>query len=139
MELVARYPSVSFHQDTQRLAVGTVSDRLIIIFDLRTATKWRIFSGHTGAVAAVTFSPAGEHLVSYSAEEAAARVWQVGASGLLSGLLGLQGRCLGTTSLRPLQRAVDYRLWVQNIRMTWRSSSEVELVRENGEAVIISV
>ena len=41
-ELVKRYPMMTFHQETQRLAVGT-SDGVVLIYDLRTATKWRIF------------------------------------------------------------------------------------------------
>ena len=40
-ELVKRYTMVAFHQPSQRLAVGTVAG-VIIIYDLRTATKWRI-------------------------------------------------------------------------------------------------
>ena len=40
-ELVKRYPMMAFHQGTQRLAVGT-TDGVVLIYDLRTATKWRI-------------------------------------------------------------------------------------------------
>ena len=40
-ELVKRFPVVAFHQRSQRFAVGT-SGKLIIIYDLRTATKWRL-------------------------------------------------------------------------------------------------
>lgn len=39
-ELVKQYPMVSFHQESQRYAVGTLSS-VIVIFDLRTATKVR--------------------------------------------------------------------------------------------------
>jgi hypothetical protein len=39
--LVKQYPMVSFHQETQRLAVGT-QDSVIVIYDLKTATRWHV-------------------------------------------------------------------------------------------------
>ena len=65
-EVARRFPMVSFHQDSQRFAVGT-RDCVIIIFDLRTATKWRILEGHTAPLYAVEFSANGANLASYSA------------------------------------------------------------------------
>jgi len=93
-QLVKRYPMVSFHQQSQRFAVGTV-DSIILIYDLRTATKWRIFEGHIGAVAAVQLEPQnGDSMISYAAQECAIRVWNTGSSvGFFSGLLGIQGSC----------------------------------------------
>ena len=38
---VRRYPMVHFNQPTQRLAVGT-AEGVVLLYDLRTATKWRI-------------------------------------------------------------------------------------------------
>lgn len=87
---------VAFHQANQRLAVGT-AEGMIILFDLRTATKWRILEGHTGAVSAVAFAPEEEQrqvrtlstahgssssgiLVSYSAKECAVRWWTSGSA-----------------------------------------------------------
>jgi len=57
----------TFHQTTQRFAVGTV-DALVVIFDVRTATKWRVLEGHEGAINAVTFDGAGQRLASFSAQ-----------------------------------------------------------------------
>lgn len=39
--LVKQYPMVTFHQETQRLAVGT-QDKVIVIYDLKTATRWHV-------------------------------------------------------------------------------------------------
>ena len=46
--LVQRYAMMAFHQGTQRLAVGTV-EGVVVLYDLRTATKWRILQGHERA------------------------------------------------------------------------------------------
>lgn len=45
-QLVRRFPMVTFHQQTQRFAVGC-TDGLIVLYDLRTATKWKVLEGHT--------------------------------------------------------------------------------------------
>lgn len=81
--LVQKYPVVSFHQESQRFAVGTSkSDKnVIIIYDLKTATKWRILEGHKEEVTAVAFNQKGNMLVSYSALESpkcSIRIWNTG-------------------------------------------------------------
>lgn len=43
--LVEKYPMIGFHQDTQRLAVGT-REALIVIYDLKTATRWHVLEVH---------------------------------------------------------------------------------------------
>jgi hypothetical protein len=60
--LVSKYPMVSFHQKSQRFAVGTDPQHgsVVIIYDLRTATKWRILEGHKGVLAAVAFNSSAE-------------------------------------------------------------------------------
>ena len=96
-ELVKRYPMMSFHQGTQRLAVGTV-EGVVVIYDLRTATKWRILQGHEKRVSALSFSSSGEYVASFAAEEQTLRWWLAGAHGFF-GFLGLQGSCLHVTAV----------------------------------------
>jgi WD40 repeat protein len=45
--LVSQYPMISFHQDSQRLAVGT-NDNVIVIYDLKTATRWHVLEVRKG-------------------------------------------------------------------------------------------
>ena len=45
--LVKQYPMVSFHQESQRLAVGT-KDAAIVIYDLKTATRWHVLEVKIG-------------------------------------------------------------------------------------------
>jgi hypothetical protein len=110
-ELVRKYPSISVHQQTQRLAVGTglASQCLIIIYDLRTATKWRILEGHRAEITAVSFNPNGSLLISYAALESppTMRAWNCSSAGFLSGLLGIQGKCIATWRLSNLSAAAQ--------------------------------
>jgi len=102
-QLVKRYPMVAFHQNTQRFAVGTVQS-VILVYDLRTATKWRILEGHKGPISALAFEPrTGENILSYCASESAVRLWQTGTSSGIFSFLGIQGSCLRTFSLPGLR------------------------------------
>ena len=111
--LAARYPQVSFHQEMQRYAVGTCNGSIppgtfspIFVYDLRTATKWRVLDGHAGDVHALSFHPKGMLLASYSATEnpPSVRVWNTGGGGFLSGLLGMEGKCTHSWPMLPCVR-----------------------------------
>lgn len=106
-------------QVTQRLAVGTV-EGVVLVYDLRTATKWRILQGHEQAVSAVAFSPAGDQLVSVSALDRTLRWWQAGSTGFFS-FLGLQGSCQHTTFLDALPQEDQQ----QPMSVEWSSPSTV--------------
>lgn len=93
--LLEHYPMVSFHQDTQRLAIGTI-EASIIVYDLRTAQKWRILEGHTAPLSVISFSSDGSTLVSYSYQESSVKVWKTGNTGFFSGLFDVQGKCMET-------------------------------------------
>jgi len=103
---------------TQRLAVGTV-EGVVLIYDLRTATKWRILQGHEGAVSALAFSASGDQVVSVSVPDRTLRWWQAGSTGLFS-FLGLQGSCQHIIHL-DLPPAAE----VVQICVEWTSSSSV--------------
>eukprot|EP00924_Labyrinthula_sp_SR-Ha-C_P002671 snap_masked-scaffold_13-processed-gene-3.22-mRNA-1 protein AED:1.00 eAED:1.00 QI:0/-1/0/0/-1/1/1/0/259 len=99
-ELVKTYSQVSFHQRSQRLVVAK---KALIVYDLRTASKWRILEGHQHVVVAVCFSPGGDKVASYSSAERELRLWQVGGSGLLSNFIGVKGKCIQVIKLPPVK------------------------------------
>lgn len=147
-ELVQTFPMVAFHQQSQKFAVGT-GDGLVVVYDLRTATKWRILEGHTGAVAALAFSHDGNRLGSYSARDCSVRLWPCSPAGFLGGILGTSGRCLKSHVLPPLapsteQCGLDRSASVDGshgvgdwhaVSLTWTQQDILKLVRENGESL----
>jgi len=140
-ELVKTFPMVSFHQTSQRFAVGT-ADNIIIIYDLRTATRWKMLSGHKARVSAVKFSEDGNLIASYSSPEKVVRIWQCVSVGFLGGLLGITGRCVKKHSLPGLKLPRTQASTLQqltHVTLDWRSQDEVLLVRENKERVFIKV
>ncbi|KAG6372767.1 hypothetical protein JVT61DRAFT_7165 [Boletus reticuloceps] len=77
--VVRTFPTVDFHDPTQRLAVGT-AEGAFIMYDLKSATQLYVLDGHTHRPTACAFSPDGRRLVTVSLEEGVVRVWKVGAS-----------------------------------------------------------
>jgi len=143
--LVQKYPMTSFHQKTQRFAVGTgiAQQSVIIIYDLRTAIKWRILEGHKGNVSAISFSPVGNILVSYSADESPPSfcVWNTSDSGWFKGLLRLQGRLNRSYKLAAIKTDRKPTLWdhLENIKITWIMEKRVRLKREDESIVHFNV
>lgn len=135
---------VSFHQQTQRYSVGT-ADAVIIIYDLRTATKWRILNGHKKALSALAFTSSGEMIASYSAEESCAKAWKAGSSGMLGGILGIQGRCLSSVqlpSLNEVEGGIDPNLAtkiLQFCKLKWTSDTSVLLTREDSSSYNVRI
>ncbi|CAE6464175.1 unnamed protein product [Rhizoctonia solani] len=78
-EVVRIYPSVDFHNATQKLAVGT-PEGAVIVYDLKTATRLYVLEGHSRRLTVLSFSPDGRRLATASLEESVVMVWKVGAS-----------------------------------------------------------
>ena len=96
----------------------------MLVYDLRTATKWRILQGHEHAVSAVAFSTLGDHLASVSAQDRTLRWWQAGATGFFS-FLGLQGSCQLVTTLNSLPSTEQQQQQQPVIAIEWTSPTEV--------------
>ncbi|OQS02522.1 hypothetical protein THRCLA_05106 [Thraustotheca clavata] len=135
-DLVKRFPMVDFHKTTQRLAVGTM-EGVVLLFDLRTATKWRVLEGHTTPISAVQFRKDGAMLISYSSRDASIRWWNITPGGILS-LLKVQQSCVRHLQLAPLtqhlQRPAELHKVIQSCRFridTEDNSSNVWLTRED--------
>ncbi|KAF0975066.1 hypothetical protein FDP41_005819 [Naegleria fowleri] len=112
--MVEIYPMVSFHQEKQKLAIGA-TDGTVVIYDMRTASKWQLFEAHTKApVHALSFSPNGQLLCTFSAVEKTCKVWNTdgGSGGAILQLLGVSNRNVKTfaidsmyvkTQLKPME------------------------------------
>jgi len=70
--MINNYPLVAFHQDSQRLAIG--SNDAFFIFDIKSGQS--VSCRVSGWIAAVAFSPSGKNIVTYSSEHKIC-LWQV--------------------------------------------------------------
>jgi WD40 repeat protein len=74
--LLPNYPMISFHQNSQKLAVGA-NDGKIYIYDLTSGNIWKSLSAHTNEILALTFDFSGNKLISYSSTECTVKFWNV--------------------------------------------------------------
>ena len=153
------YPMTAFQQAKQKFALGTTQGQ-VMVYDVRSGTKWRILDGHTGAISAVGFDASGKHLCSYSATDCTVRVWHFTGGGMtgvtaliingnssgsmLSGLLGGSGgKCIQVKQLGPIDEDVVngikhpfnlvYR--IHGVKIRWTSETDILIVRENGQGI----
>ena len=153
------YPMTAFQQAKQKFALGTTQGQ-VMVYDVRSGTKWRILDGHTGAISAVGFDASGKHLCSYSATDCTVRVWHFTGGGMtgvtaliingnssgsmLSGLLGGSGgKCIQVKQLGSIDEDVVngikhpfnlvYR--IHGVKIRWTSETDILIVRENGQGI----
>ncbi|KAJ2891039.1 hypothetical protein IWW38_003803 [Coemansia aciculifera] len=80
--LVRAYPWVSFHPESQCLAVGCIDGRCTT-YDLRTATRTAVYDGGAGCpVAAVAISPQGDRVASFTLGNGMLSIWDPSPSAL---------------------------------------------------------
>lgn len=107
-ELVQTYPSISFHRESQRLAVGT-HDGPVVLYDLKSGTRYCVLSGHAKGVTACSFSPDGRRFLSMSLEEERVLIWNIG-TGLLNMLPNAVARVAGGGNDNAAHKAIKFHL-----------------------------
>jgi hypothetical protein len=100
-QMVHMFPMISFHAESQRLAVGTHEGH-IAIYDARTAAMWKILEGHCGNVTTVKFNQSGSTLISYSAVDLTVRLWKIGNTGFFNSIMGSAGKCSKCIMVPPI-------------------------------------
>lgn len=129
--LVEVFPMVSFHQEKQKLAVGNhegigkfqkfYCHNLVVIYDMRTASKWQLLEAHKSPVAAVAFSPNGELLATFSPKEVLCRVWSIDGSGVLN-LLGVASRAIRSFEVPSANSAMKNDEVIKCVKFEWESN-----------------
>ena len=87
--LIINYPMIAFHQNTQKLAVGSV-DGKIFIYDMTTGSIWKNLSAHTTQVSALIFDSTGNSIISYSAQEHLLKCWRIGLANFFGNFFSMK-------------------------------------------------
>jgi WD40 repeat protein len=123
--LVEVFPMVSFHQEKQKLAVGN-HEGIVVIYDMRTASKWQLFEAHKSQAAAVAFSPNGELLATFAPKEFSCKVWSIDGSGVLN-LLGVSSRAIRTFEVPSSKTVMKPDEVLKYVKLEWDSSKLLSL------------
>jgi hypothetical protein len=91
------------------------------------------------AVSALSFSPAGDSIASYCAEERSLRIWSSSGSGFLGALLGYASKCLQSLDLPKLLVVPGANDVLFNVRLQWLSPAVLRLIREDRSVVNVAV
>lgn len=132
--VVKVFPMVSFHQNSQRFAIGT-KDNLIIIYDLRTAAKWRILEGHEGPISCLSFDKAGKYIASYSSIDLTVRIWKVGSTGFFGSILGMSGKHYKKYDVKTAQR-VKYQEDANDSTVEWTQNNKSIILKRAHEKAL---
>ena len=155
-----------FHQAKQKFAIGSTQGQ-VVVYDVRSASKWRVLDGHTGAISAVGFDPSGKYLCSYSATDCTVRVWHITSGGVagagaivvngnlsapssvFGGMLGASGgKCVqvkqlgpidDTSSIKGISHPFNLVYRISGVKVRWTSEVDILLVRENGQGIQIKL
>ena len=128
---------MSFHQDSQRVAVG--HKRQIVLYDVRSATKSGVLNGHEGEVTCVAYSASGKQLASYSVEDSTVRVWNT-STGLLS-LLG-SSKMVTSVSVPPMTRRVGVSVLLDTVSVKWpntKNQRSLLLSRDRDRNIVVDI
>ncbi|CAD8190007.1 unnamed protein product [Paramecium pentaurelia] len=119
------FKCVCFHQQTQKIAIG---DTQIIIYDLRTAVKWRVLDGHSGQINCLEFDHTGKQLASFSDTDWKIKIWKVGSTGFFGAIIGIQGKPAKDMSVRqqPLVHP----------QISWSQDDNRVFLMSNGQSVV---
>jgi len=115
--LVEKYPMISFNQNKQRFAVGNV-DGVIVIYDLKTASKWQHFEAHRGPITALAISHQGSLIASYCVHDYTCRLWNLDGSGILN-LMGVSSRSLHVYEVSTANPEISTEEVLECVAMEW--------------------
>ncbi|XP_076033939.1 WD repeat-containing protein Rbcn-3B isoform X3 [Oratosquilla oratoria] len=124
---ICGFPQVSHCPHTRRIATGAKNGS-IAMYELR-ASKCQMIPAHQEPVTAVSFSPDGKYLTSYSMMESKLSFWQTSAG--MFGLGTSQTKCTKSYSTIPVPEIV--RMNPQRLpKLVWVSNRTVVLMMADG-------
>ena len=121
------FPQISHCMQTRRLAVGTKTGQLAM-YEMR-ASKVQMIPAHSGSIIAVSFSPEGKNLATYSVSDNKLSFWQTSTG--MFGLGNAQTRCTKSYNVPPIPKTVKWTP-MHMPKLVWISAKTVTLLLPDG-------
>eukprot|EP00760_Papus_ankaliazontas_P028228 PhM_4_TR3594/c0_g1_i1/m.56321 len=126
--LCTEFPTVAFCQDKQKLLAADHSGQ-VLIYDLNSATEWKSWMAHTGAIVSAAFSTLGDEVATFSPKASGElKIWRCENSSF-----GATCRCTATIPCpNALPAGLSLEAQMQFVKLFWVSPHAVELKSRNG-------
>ena len=126
--IITNYPMVSFHEGSQKLAIGSI-DGKIFIYDMNTGCIWKNLVAHNTQISALIFDKLGNLIISYSSEESMIKCWKIGLGNFFNNFLGKEYRI---KKLPKINEHFEPNIILANTKFQLTNKDrKVLLVREN--------
>eukprot|EP00668_Euglena_longa_P001466 GGOE01001743.1.p1 GENE.GGOE01001743.1~~GGOE01001743.1.p1 ORF type:complete len:1365 (+),score=170.67 GGOE01001743.1:339-4097(+) len=122
------YNMVAFEQVKQKLAVGYQTGD-VVLYDLRTASRYLHFGAHSKTVSCLQFSPDGKRLATFCSDEAIVKVWQFDSS---------HRKPKFTFAVKNNRRYISLEDVLQNLRFKWGEERQLQLFGADVEQPMIA-
>ena len=137
--LLPAYPMLSFHQSSQRLAVGA-TDGKIFIYDITTGSLWKSMNAHGNEISAVLFDSTGNILISYSSTECNLKFWKIGLTGFITSFFGMKDGHFKIFKYDPCEETkTEDKLNNIKLQLMPNNKGKVMLVREDLSTKVITI
>ena len=135
--LIINYPMIAFHQNTQKLAVGSV-DGKIFIYDMTTGSIWKNLEAHKTQISALIFDNTGNSIISYSAEEHLLKCWRIGLANFFGNFFSMKE--YKSKKLPEIKKQISPEIVLQNTKFQLSNKEgQVLLTREDKTVVDYNV
>jgi hypothetical protein len=125
---VRYYNMVAFEQTKQKLAVGYPTGD-VVLYDLRTASRYLHFPAHTKPIACLHFSPDGKRLATFCSEEATVKVWQYDSS---------HRKPKQSFAVKNNKRYISVDEMLQHLRFKWPDERQLHLFGADTDQPVIT-
>ena len=135
--LIINYPMIAFHQNTQKLAVGSV-DGKIFIYDMTTGSIWKNLAAHNTQVSALIFDSTGNSIISYSAQEHLLKCWRIGLANFFGNFFSMKE--YKSKKLPEIKKEISPEIILSNTKFQLSNKEgQVLLTREDKSVVDYNV
>ena len=131
--LIINYPMIAFHQNAQKLAVGSV-DGKIYIYEMTTGSMWKSLDAHKTQISALIFDSSGNSIISYSAQEHLLKCWRIGLANFFGNLFSMKE--YKSKKLPEIKTEIKPEVILQNTKFQLSNKEgQVLLTREDNSVI----
>ncbi|KAL3860797.1 hypothetical protein ACJMK2_010864, partial [Sinanodonta woodiana] len=133
---ICRFSMVCCCNVTKRIWVGAKNGAMAF-YEMKQHSKCQMIHAHSGPVIALSVSPDGKYLVSYSHADGKLKVWQTASSSIF-GIGSQQTKCTKQMATPPLQ-VLPHTNLLKLVRLVWIDNRSVVMLTVNGDEIKYSI